>query len=55
MTGAKGKDMGLLKAGKDITLGDGTVIKARVVLFDHYHIRILICNTFAPHTGRRRG
>ena len=26
-TGAKGKDMGLLKAGKDVTLGDGTVIK----------------------------
>jgi hypothetical protein len=25
--GAKGKDMGLLKAGKDVTLGDGTVIK----------------------------
>lgn len=30
--GAKGKDMGLLKAGKDVTLGDGTVIKAADLL-----------------------
>jgi len=30
--GAKGKDMGLLKAGKDVTLADGSVIKASDVL-----------------------
>jgi len=30
--GAKGKDLGLLKAGKDVTLPDGNVIKAADVM-----------------------